>query len=108
MFQEVIPFEETPLFSDRYDSGIFEPEPKMIIDLGENKNLNKDLENKNNIIQFNNSKKEDPLDSMMPEAFWVTKDEGVKEEKNKVLSFDEQVAALIDNDEQIKTKKRVA
>ena len=108
LFQEVLPFEETPLFNDRYDSGIFgnEDSSNMLVDLSNDKD-DKPFEKKNSIIEFDNRKENNDLDSMMPDAFWVTKDEQEIEEKPNVLSFDEQVAALIDND-QVKVKKKAA
>ena len=109
LFQEVLPFEETPLFNDRYDSGIFDDKDSsnMLVDLSNDKD-DKPFEKKNSIIEFDNRKENNDLDSMMPDAFWVTKDEQEIEEKPNVLSFDEQVAALIDDNDQVKVKKKAA
>ena len=109
LFQEVLPFEETPLFNDRYDSGIFDDKDSsnMLVDLSNDKD-DKPFEKKNSIIEFDNKKENNDLDSMMPDAFWVTKDEQEIEEKPNVLSFDEQVAALIDDNDQVKVKKKAA
>lgn len=109
LFQEVLPFEETPLFNDRYDLDIFDDKDSsnMLVDLSNDKD-DKPFEKKNSIIEFDNKKENNDLDSMMPDAFWVTKDEQEIEEKPNVLSFDEQVAALIEDNDQVKVKRKAA
>ena len=112
LFHEVIPFEEASLFSDRYDSGIFEDErkPQMILDLSTDKNDKPMIEGKTNLVNFGNGNTNDELNSMMPDAFWITKDDDIESNKNddNVLSFDEQVEALMNNNEQVKIKKKAA
>jgi hypothetical protein len=110
LFQEVMPFESTPLFNERYDSDIFidDNNSKMIIDLSDSLSDKNPFEQKSSIIQLDKKKENDDLNSMMPDAFWVTKDDQDNKKMDKVLSFDEQVAALIEDDDQIKSKKKVA
>ena len=110
LFQEVMPFESTPLFNERYDSDIFDDNnnSKMIIDLSDSLSDKNSFEQKSSIIQLDKKKENDDLNSMMPDAFWVTKDDQDNKKMDKDLSFDEQVAALIEDDDQIKSKKKVA
>lgn len=109
LFQEVEPFEETPLFSDKYDSDIFQDNnSKMIIDLSNNKIGKEPFGQNTSIVKLDKKKENNELNSMMPDAFWVTKDDQMENEENNVLSFDEQVAALMKDNEQIKIKKKAA
>ena len=109
LFQEVQPFEETPLFSDKYDTDIFNDNKsnEMIIDLSDAKKGNTYLDDKENIIELGD-KEDNIIEPKMPDAFWVTKEDTEKEEKDNILSFDEQVAALMESKEPVKTKKKVA
>ena len=106
LFKEVKPFEETPLFSDRYDSGIFESknDPKMVIDLSKGNDMKTPFEETPKVIKFDEAKGNNIFDMTMPDAFWVTKEEKSNMNDEKILSFDEQVEALMNNNEHGKTK----
>ena len=102
IFSDVTPFEEAPLFSGRDDLGISEMQPKMVVDLG-SKNLNHGFEN-NAVIRFDKTKNDDVLGSMMPEAFWVTKETETTETQEEPLSIDQQVAKMMNDTNQTKGK----
>ena len=111
LFQEVKPFNEAPLFSERYED-VFDTKNEAIFD--------------NNVAEVmpevaavpepvSPVVTEQPV-AEMPDAFWVTKEEfpNVESsepdesfEENKV-SFDEQIDKLINSDYSVKTKKKVA
>lgn len=111
IFETVEPFVETPLFVDRTDDDV---------------DVSIDLENKNNEDDFlltlesdMEVKKENSLDLLpqieeseeeMPEAFWITQTDDKAEENTAdvIPSFDEQIDALLSDNEDTKIKKLVA
>ena len=95
LFQEVAPFTELPLFTDKVDSSIFDDneEKKMVIDFSDNNQSVFD-ESKKKIINFSDNNQNvfqeaEPADLTMSDAFWVTKEDN--NDEDKVISFDEQV-----------------
>ena len=81
LFQEVEPFTQTQLFDDRSDDGVFTEE-----------------------IKENNS-----LDYTMPDAFWTVKDDTSNDkitDVERTPSFDEQINALIQNDDYERIRKK--
>lgn len=111
IFETAVPFLDTPLFVDRTDeveSVVVQEEPKKIVqNIFEEENvLNvfEDISSEN----VSNLKVDDIEE--MPDAFWVTQDDDNNEEKNGdvILSFDEQIDALLKDNENNKVKKLVA
>ena len=111
LFSDTVPFETTPLFSDRYDDGVFAPKSDSIF-VDEPTPVLPDL----NVVKAEaNSKSDIFIDNAevdnsggVSEVFWPTQEkaEMIIPTEN-VLSFDEQVNALINN-EPGKVRKKVA
>ncbi len=96
LFKEVKPFDEVPLFTERYDD---------VFDIGNKSTAS--LDEKNEMIV---DKIASDTEEVMPDAFWMTKDKTMENEHSEVdkLSFDEQVDQLINDSYSTKTKKKVA
>lgn len=107
IFMNVLPFEPTSLFTDRSDMEEVEKSVKHE-EIKEEKASFSDmtvlLDDKKKKIDLPDSMEE--LEAEMPEAFWVTQEEPVEQEKE--ISFDEQVNALLSGDSEVKSKKLVA
>ena len=103
LFEEVKPFEDISLFDDRYDDGmVFNDQPKKELKLDY-----LDLSKSNTLENVNDTRKNtSSKDEMMPDAFWITKEDDNVEESPK-MSFDEQIGALVES-ENVKTKKLVS
>lgn len=107
IFNDTIPFESAPLFSDRYDDNIFDApkgtpvvENATTIDIDSEGSKQQDTSVLNNeVISVNENK--------MPELFWPTQEEKVQPVINNnanVLSFDEQINALMNEEPKVKRK----
>ena len=98
------PFESTALFNDRYDDGSLNYH-KIDNKLGD---LRLDLsDNKKNQVNLSNSNpvgKEMEVTMPNVDDFWVTKEED-NVETEKPLSFDEQIANLVSEDNKTKVRK---
>lgn len=100
IFETVVPFEETTLFVDKVD------EPLVI----EKDDASGSLSSKE-LMQISNKKeeeldlyldmKDETTDEELPDAFWITVDEDseIEENDNFELSFDEQINALLNNED---------
>ena len=92
LFTEVKPFDEVPLFKERYDD-VFDVTNKSTPPFGEE------------VMPPVNTM----VEETMPDAFWTTKDENIENSQEEVaLSFDEQIDKLINDNYGNKTKKKVA
>ena len=97
IFEEVAPFEEVALFSDRYDGEVFSPEEVK----------------PEEVITPEVTPEVVPDNTVMPDAFWTTQVEEPKpevipeavEEENKV-SFDDQIEALMSTNSEPRMKRR--
>ena len=92
LFEEIVPFEVTPLFDDKYDDDIFGDKTKT----------------SSRLIDIVNAKSDEDLEKTMPDIFWNVSDSDKKklnEVDDNVLSFDEQVEKLMGN---TKTLKKVS
>ena len=107
IFNDTIPFESAPLFSDRYDDNIFDApketpiaENATTIDIDSEGSKQQDTSVLNNeIVSVNGNE--------MPELFWPTQEEQVQSVINNnenVLSFDEQINALMNEEPKVKRK----
>lgn len=123
IFSSVDPFLETQLFTERanddVESDVFENHDNFESISGfleidsDNNDQNSVYEE---IKEFVNSDDEDlelktdeVVDDEMPEAFWVTQGEEIATEKDSVgPSFDEQIDALLSNENDTKTRKLIA
>ena len=92
LFEEIKPFEEAPLFSDRYETDIFDGNTN-----------NKHETSPENVGDKTEEIVENPAEPTLPDVFWVTQED--HSDGDNVLSFDEQVDALVGDN---KTKKLVA
>lgn len=85
IFETMDPFVETPLFlekSEDFDGRLIEDEKKVLSNVDE---------------------------EVMPDAFWVTQGNGIKKlEDDVILSFDEQIDALLSSDDSTKIRKKIA
>lgn len=106
IFEEIKPFEETPLFNDRFDEDLFTNEIKENKSIFEEDNNKQDSENlmklpidlgKNETIEKEEKKND------MPDMFWVTQEDDNIE--NNEPTFDEQIDKLM-NEEQIESSSR--
>lgn len=115
LFETVTPFEEPALFIDRTDD-----ESVNKIDETNTGSLQLDTTDFVNIPDNNDESEmlDDVIDTM-PDVFWVTQDNKTDdkvddiEELDNVLSFDEQINALLshessESNENVKTRRRVA
>ena len=98
LFQEVKPFDEAPLFTEKYED---------IFDVNKNAfegNIDKPVE-----VPFAENTALNDAVNEMPDAFWVTREEPVidTEPKENVVSFDDQINMLINNSNDSKTMKKV-
>lgn len=104
MFQTVKPFEEPSLFIDRVDEERTEKEIKNIeiFKLGEIETI--ESKEPTELIVESGSFEEE-----MPEVFWVTQEEKQEENEN-VISFDDQINALLssENNDAGRSRKRAA
>lgn len=92
LFEEIKPFEEAPLFSDRYETDIFDGNTN-----------NKSETSPENVVDKTEEIVENPAEPTLPDVFWVTQED--HSDGDNVLSFDEQVDALVGDN---KAKKLVA
>lgn len=103
IFETVDPFVSMPLFEDRTDEDDLNVSEELV-DIEDSKEDNEEEDDINLEI------KEEPEDEM-PDAFWITKSEddvNASQDKtieNVVLSFDEQINALLSDKEKTKIKK---
>lgn len=108
IFETVKPFEDVPLFSERADEhkenvNIFKDNEELFFNGLENGSLS-------NIDVVEEVPSVDVLATdvdEMPDAFWVTQEEN-KVDDETVISFDEQINALLASEEDSKVKKLVA
>lgn len=104
IFETINPFEPMPLFEDRSD------EEMSLLDKNVSNEKTDDNKEEQEEIE-SNLEEEFTMGNDMPDAFWVTQsDETDKIDNNKeeVLSFDEQINTLLSEEENTKTKKLVA
>ncbi len=108
LFQEVQPFENISLFDDKYDDGLIFDNKLVLKD----DNVKKENETKlnNPVIQnLHLENKENGFsEDVMPDAFWTVKEEEPDLNEDNKLSFDEQIAALVESEDNSKVKKLVA
>ena len=107
LFETITPFAEPTFFVDRADTDV--DKTKSVVQQPfqlDNIELIPSVLEKEDVPVI------DSMDESMPEVFWVTQeDDGIKtEETNNVLSFDEQINALLSNNdnENAKVRKKVA
>lgn len=108
MFKIVDPFVEAPLFTDRTDNDDAKKENSDLFAENVENVINEEL-----IISDNNNKDssgDDKISDEMPDAFWITQsdteDSLVENGDEYLLSFDEQIDALLSDDiENSKNKK---
>ena len=107
IFNDTIPFESAPLFSDRYDDNIFDT-PKKTPTVGNATTIDIDSEgSKQQDTSVLNSEVVSANENEMPELFWPTQEEQVQPVVNNnenVLSFDEQINALMNDEPKVKRK----
>ena len=92
IFETVIPFEETPMFTDRTDDSL-ETETLEVSDSLSSSELEEIASKKNaNIeLRYDIGEKDE-----MPDAFWITQEDDVVNENTDLeLSFDDQISALL-------------
>ena len=106
LFEEIKPFEETPLFNDRFDDELFTNEVKENKTIFEEDNNKPDSDNLMKLpIDSSNKEtieKEEKVEDM-PDMFWVTQEDDNIE--NNEPTFDEQINKLM-NEEQIESSSR--
>lgn len=118
LFQEVVPFNDSVLFTDKYDDGIYDEGEAVGDSLSADEllHLNDSKEEAEFIFDSLDEPLDEPLvqeddvEESMPDAFWVTQDEESsfdKEEEEK-LSFDEQIDYLMNQDNDVKVRRKVA
>lgn len=108
LFQDVQPFEEPQLFDDRYDEGnVFETQAPVATDSvvvdtipEQNVSMPEQMTPVDNISTRQNIE--------MPDVFWETSNEPVVDDNQGVMSFDDQIAALINSEDDAKVKKLVS
>ena len=91
LFEEIVPFDDTPLFYDRIDSDVF------------------GTENNVNNIKTDNVKINNNDDESMPDVFWTTttmENNSGNEEMTEEVSFDDQINSLLNNYYNTKIKVR--
>ena len=100
-----------PLFVDRTDEDDLNVSEELVdTDIKDAKEDNEELETIEEDDDINLEIKEEPEDEM-PDAFWITQSEddvNASQDKtieNVVLSFDEQINALLSDEEKTKIKK---
>lgn len=104
IFETVVPFESTPMFVDRTDDSL-EKDEVEISDSLSTEELEEISNKKDSDLELYYGFSEEDA---MPDAFWVTQDDEVDNEVSDFeLSFDEQINALLNNDniEDNKVKK---
>ena len=105
IFETLEPFESTPLFTDRLDNN----NENKKVENNDFLDLKFDTSNKNDNLELVLKMNDDTIDDEMPDAFWVTQEDNMEDKKEDViLSFDEQIDALLANDSDAKVKKLVA
>lgn len=99
MFKNVDPFLSAPLFTDKTDSD----DVVESIFINEEENTKHEVKNEDKIDVSKVSIDENQFDEEMPDAFWVTQSEGddllVENNDEFQLSFDEQIDALLSDEE---------
>ena len=102
IFETVTPFDSTPMFVDRTDDSL-EKEEVEISDSLSVEELEKISNKKDSDLElYYDFSGEDE----MPDAFWVTQDDEVNDEVSDFnLSFDEQINALLKDDNNIEDSK---
>lgn len=112
IFETINPFEPMPLFEDRSDEDMSLLDKNVSNEkTDDNKEEQEELAVEVQEEIESNLEEEFTMGNDMPDAFWVTQsDETDKIDNNKeeVLSFDEQINALLSEEENTKTKKLVA
>jgi len=109
IFETVDPFVSMPLFVDRTDEDDLNVSEELV-DIEDSKEDNEELKTIEEDDDINLEIKEEPEDEM-PDAFWITQSEDDvnasqdKTMENVVLSFDEQINALLSDEEKTKIKK---
>ena len=104
MFTDTVPFESAPLFSDRYEDNIFGSKDNSVVELNQPVVTTEPVQN--NIIQLNTQEVPVNNEPSMPEVFWPTHEETLPSTGNggNVVSFDEQINALINEEPKVKRK----
>ncbi|MBQ3420570.1 MAG: hypothetical protein IJH34_02640, partial [Romboutsia sp.] len=104
MFTDTVPFESAPLFSDRYEDNIFGSKDNSVVELNQPVVTTEPVQN--NIIQLNTQEVPVNNEPSMPEVFWPTYEETLPSTGNggNVVSFDEQINALINEEPKVKRK----
>ena len=107
IFNDTIPFESAPLFSDRYDDNIFDaPKETPIAENATTIDINS-KESKQQDIGVLNNEDVSVNENKMPELFWPSQEEQVQPVINNnenILSFDEQINALMNEEPKVKRK----
>lgn len=109
IFETVDPFVSMPLFVDRTDEDDLNVSEELV-DIEDSKEDNEELKTIEEEDDINLEIKEEPEDEV-PDAFWITQSEddvNASQDKtieNVVLSFDEQINALLSDEEKTKIKK---
>lgn len=109
IFETVDPFVSMPLFEDRTDEDDLNVSEELV-DIEDSKEDNEELKIIEEDEDINLEIKEEPEDEV-PDAFWITQSEddvNASQDKtieNVVLSFDEQINALLSDKEKTKIKK---
>ena len=120
IFMTVEPFVEMPLFAERVDGslkidtsdGVDEFSFEKLEEVSDEKVSDLELEyteeledKKNNNLQLEYS---NDLEEKMPDAFWITQEDKKIDNNDVIPSFDDQVSALLADDNDVKIKKLVA
>lgn len=109
IFETVDPFESMLLFEDRTDDGSSLLDENVVVNDGED--FTNDNEELKLVLQDNEDidlEVSDELIDEMPDNFWITQSDDGKQDNGSeevVLSFDEQINALLSDEESTKIKK---
>lgn len=107
LFETTKPFDDVPLFTERTDSEINEDDKLFFDRINANPVLDNAFEEKS--IDLVSNSNDEVLGEDMPDAFWITQEEKADViEDNVVPSFDEQINALLESEDNLKIKKLVA
>lgn len=99
LFETVVPFTEPEMFADRSEESLVSENSLSAAELEQLTNKpEEDLQ-----LQYNN-------EDEMPEAFWTTEEESNELTDDNILSFEDQINALLSSEkgEDVKTRKLVA
>ena len=112
LFQDIEPFEEPQLFANKYDDGaVFTDQaPLFQDDIVSNVNMPTQSTNTSSVVPQVSETTGDSLEQNveMPDVFWEMSNEPVVDENQNDVSFDDQIAALINSEEDSKVKKLVS